>query len=172
MNRDEILRLLRERIVAFVASRYQRDVAEDIAQETLMLLHDKYPEVQTMEELVPLSLQIVRFKVVALRRKVVRHGEHNPVSVDEIQVPDLHASPSTYVEQKELLERMKQAIGRLGDRCREMFRLKLLGRTFAEIQKELKADSINTVYTWDARCRKQLMEQMGGSWETKKGSTQ
>lgn len=172
MTRDEILRLLRERIVAFVASRYQRDVAEDIAQEVLMLLHDKYPEVQTLEELVPLSLQIVRFKVVALRRKVVRHGEHNPVPVDEIQVPDLRANPSTYVERKELLERMKQAIGHLGERCREIFRLKLLGRSFAEIQKELKADSINTVYTWDARCRKQLMEEMGGSWETKRGSTE
>src|SRR6478735_5629127 len=113
MTRDEILRLLRERIVAFVASRYQRDAAEDIAQEVLMLLHDKYPEVQTLEELLPLSLQIVRFKVVALRRKVIRRGEHNPVSVDDIQVPDLLGNPSTYVEQKELLERMKQAIGRL-----------------------------------------------------------
>jgi RNA polymerase sigma-70 factor (ECF subfamily) len=160
MERDEILRLLRERIVAFVASRYQRDVAEDIAQEVLMLLHDKYPHVQSLEELVPLSLQIVRFKVVAQRRKTVRRGEHNPVPVDEIQVPDLSANPSTWVERKELLDKMKQAIGRLGDRCREILRLKLLGRSFAEIQKEMKADSINTVYTWDARCRKQLMEEM------------
>ncbi len=172
MERDEILRLLRERIVAFVASRYQRDVAEDIAQEVLMLLHDRYPEVQKLEELIPLSLQIVRFKLVALRRKVVRRGENKLVPVEEIQVPDLRASPSTDLEQKELLERMKQAIGRLGERCREMFRLKLLGKTFAEIQKELGADSINTVYTWDARCRRQLMEEMGGSWETKKGSAE
>ena len=132
-----------------------------------MLLHDKYPEVQRLEELVPLSLQIVRFKLVALRRKVVRRGENTAVPVDEIQVPDLQANPSTYVEQKELLERMKQAIGRLGDRCREMMRLKLLGKSFAEIQKEMNADSINTVYTWDARCRKQLMDEMGGKWETK-----
>src|SRR4051812_33710996 len=98
MTRDEILRLLRERIVAFVASRYQRDAAEDIAQEVLMLLHDKYPEVQRLEELVPLSLQIVRFKMVALRRKAVRRGENTAVPVDEIQVPDLQANPSTYVE--------------------------------------------------------------------------
>ncbi len=68
-----------------------------------------------------------------------------------------------------MLERMQQAISHLGARCREIFRLKLLGRTFAEIQAEMKADSINTVYTWDSRCRKQLLEEMGGSWETRKG---
>ena len=47
---------------------------------------------------------------------------------------------------------------------REIFRLKLLGRSFSEIQKEMGAASINTVYTWDARCRKHL-EDMGGHWE-------
>jgi RNA polymerase sigma-70 factor (ECF subfamily) len=25
--------------------------------------------------------------------------------------------------------------------------------------------SINTIYTWDLRCRKQLLALMGGSWE-------
>jgi RNA polymerase sigma-70 factor (ECF subfamily) len=27
------------------------------------------------------------------------------------------------------------------------------------------AGSINTVYTWDFRCRQHLLELMGGSWE-------
>jgi RNA polymerase sigma-70 factor (ECF subfamily) len=160
MDRDEILRLLRERIVAFVASRYQRDVAEDIAQEVLMLLHDKYPHVQTIDELLPLSLQIVRFKIASQRRKAVRRGENTAIPVDEIQVPDLTANPSSYVERKELLDKMKLAIGKLGERCRQILRLKLLGRTFAEIQKQMGADSINTVYTWDARCRQQLKDEM------------
>jgi RNA polymerase sigma-70 factor (ECF subfamily) len=25
--------------------------------------------------------------------------------------------------------------------------------------------SVNTIYTWDLRCRKQLLQLMGGSWE-------
>ena len=29
------------------------------------------------------------------------------------------------------------------------------------------AQSINTVYTWDFRCRKHLLELMGGDWEPK-----
>jgi RNA polymerase sigma-70 factor, ECF subfamily len=40
--------------------------------------------------------------------------------------------------------------------------LKLEGKTFPEIQGILGAASINTIYTWDLRCRKQLQERMGG----------
>jgi RNA polymerase sigma-70 factor (ECF subfamily) len=27
------------------------------------------------------------------------------------------------------------------------------------------AATINTVYTWDFRCRQELLERLGGSWE-------
>ena len=49
-----------------------------------------------------------------------------------------------------------------------MLRLKLQGKTFPEIQAILKVESINTIYTWDSRCRKQLIELMGGKWESSK----
>jgi RNA polymerase sigma-70 factor (ECF subfamily) len=68
VTRDEILALLRERIVRFAASRLMRDAAEDVAQEVLIILHEKYGHVTKLEELVPLSLQIVRFKVMGMRR--------------------------------------------------------------------------------------------------------
>ena len=165
MERDEILLRLRERIVAFAASRIAGDAAEDLAQETLMLLHDKYAHVTRLEELFPLSMRIMRFKMVAMRRKSYRRGEAGQVSIDDIQVPDLAPDPATFVERKEMMERMTAAIAKLGTRCREIFRLKLLGRSFAEIQVEMSAASINTVYTWDARCRKQLLDEMGGHWE-------
>ncbi len=165
MERDEILLRLRERIVAFAASRIAGDAAEDLAQETLMLLHDKYAHVTHLEQLFPLSMQIMRFKMAAMRRKSYRRGEAGQVSVDDIQIPDLGPDPAAFVERKEMMERMQAAIGKLGTRCREIFRLKLLGRSFAEIQAAMGASSINTVYTWDARCRKQLLDEMGGHWE-------
>jgi RNA polymerase sigma-70 factor (ECF subfamily) len=46
-----------------------------------------------------------------------------------------------------------------------MFALKLEGKDFGEIKAILGAASINTVYAWDFRCRKQLLELMGGRWE-------
>ena len=167
MSRDEILIRLRERIVAFAASRIARDVAEDLAQEVLVVLHDKYSHVDGLDELLPLSMQIMRFKMVALRRKLVRRGETGAVSVDDIQLPDRTADPEVEVGRREMLDRIAGAMSRMGDRCRELFRLKLLGRTYAEIQRELGAASINTVYTWDSRCRRELLERVGGSWEKK-----
>src|SRR5689334_23072357 len=106
MERDAILSHLRERIVAFAASRISRDVAEDLAQEVLMLLHDKYPHVEQMEELVPLSLQIVRYKMAGLRRKAYRRGETGQVSVDDIQVPDPASDPEMHAQRQEIADRM------------------------------------------------------------------
>lgn len=160
VERDEIIERLRERIVGFAASRLQRDAAEDLAQEVLIVLHEKYAHVERLEELLPLSLRIVRFKMMGARRKIVRRGEHTQVSVDELPLPDLGADPEAQAERRERLERLEGALGKLGDRCRELFRLKLAGNTFAQIREEMKAESINTVYTWDFRCRKQLLELM------------
>jgi RNA polymerase sigma-70 factor (ECF subfamily) len=166
VDREQILASLRERIVAFAASRIARDVAEDLAQEVLVLLHEKYSHVTRLEELLPLSFQIVRFKMVSLRRKAARRGEYTQVSVEDIQLPDLGSDPVARLERKQMSERLTAAISRLEGRCRDLFRLKLEGKTFAEIQTVLGANSINTIYTWDARCRKRLLELMGGSWES------
>jgi RNA polymerase sigma-70 factor, ECF subfamily len=164
VSRDEVLGKLRERIVRFAASQLSRDAAEDVAQEVLMLLHEKYAHLELLEDLVPLSLRIVRFKVMGARRKAARRGESRQVSIEDIPLPDLHASPADYVERKELAERLTRAMGELGERCRKLLRLKLEGRTFPEIQKMMGVEAINTIYTWDHRCRKHLLELMGGSW--------
>jgi RNA polymerase sigma-70 factor (ECF subfamily) len=168
VEREQILLKLRERIVAFAASHLQGDIAEDLAQEVLILLHEKYRHVERLEELVPLALQIARFKIMSLRRKSQRHGEYTQVSVADIQLPDLAADPAALVERKLMLERLTQAVAQLGDRCRELLRLKLQGKNFGEIQKRMGAQSINTVYTWDYRCRQQLLDLMGGNWEAVK----
>lgn len=165
MEREQILLKLRERIVAFAASHLQGDIAEDLAQEVLILLHEKYNRVERLEELVPLALQIARFKIMSQRRKSQRHGEYTQASVTDIQLPDLEADPATLLERKMMLERLTGAVAQLGDRCRELMRLKLEGKNFGEIQKRMGAQSINTVYTWDFRCRQQLLELMGGDWE-------
>ena len=61
--------------------------------------------------------------------------------------------------------RLIKAIGQLGERCRSILAMKLEGKSFIEIQQTLGAASLNTIYTWDFRCRKQLLELMGGTWE-------
>jgi len=161
-SREEILRKLRERIVGFAASRMQKDAAEDLAQEVLILLHEKYGDLDRLEDLLPLSLKILRFKMLAHRRKARRHGEFTQVPPEEIQIPDGRTDALTAIEQREARERLMVAIAGMGERCRKLLALKLEGKSFAEMQTILEASSINTIYTWDFRCRQQLIENLRG----------
>ena len=166
MTREEILRQLRERIVAFATSRGRREVAQDLAQEVLMVLHEKYPQVTELTELVPLSFQILRFKILDLHRKTLRRGEYHQEAIDDRLLADPGDDPAMHAEQKERVTDLIAALQQLGKRCQQLFRLKLEGHTFPEIQCIFEQRSINTIYTWDSRCRKQLLALMGGQWET------
>jgi len=165
MERDQILISLRERILAFATLRVSKDHAEDLAQEVLVVLHDKYPRVTELTELVPLAFQVLRFKMLDAHRKSLRRGEYNQESVEELPLADPGDDPATQLDQKQRVDRMLAALSQLGQRCRELFKWKLEGKSFPEIQELMSQTSINTIYTWDLRCRKQLLSLMGGSWE-------
>jgi RNA polymerase sigma-70 factor (ECF subfamily) len=164
VERDDILASLRERILAFAASRIKKEAAEDLTQDTLMLLHQKYEHIHRLEDLVPLALRIVRFKMAAAWRKARRRGENTSIPVEEQSLPDFSRNPGTLAENHEMLDLLKSALRNLGERCRELFRHKLDGLSFPEIQKRMGAASVNTVYTWDHRCRERLRELMGTTW--------
>ncbi len=157
MDRDEILSRLRERILAFATSRLSREAAEDLVQDVMLVLHEKYAHVTELTELVPLSFQVLRFKMLDLHRKMERRGEYDVASIDDLHIADGRDNPGTEVERKQTVERLIAALDRLGPQCRELFRLKLEGKTFPEIQQLMGQHSINTIYTWDFRCRKQLL---------------
>jgi RNA polymerase sigma-70 factor (ECF subfamily) len=165
MDRDQILASLRERILAFATLRVSKAQAEDLSQEVLVVLHEKYARVIELTELVPLAFQILRFKMLDAHRKSIRRGEYNQESVDDLPLVDPGDDPVTQLDQKQRVDRLLAAIGQLGERCRELFKWKLEGKSFPEIQTLMNQTSINTIYTWDLRCRKQLLSLMGGSWE-------
>ena len=165
MSQDEILASLRERILAFATLRVSRAQAEDLTQEVLVVLHEKYPSVADLTELVPLAFQVLRFKMLDAHRKSLRRGEYNQESVDDLPLADPGDDPATQLDQKQRVDRLLFAIAQLGERCRELFKWKLEGKSFPEIQKIMGQTSINTIYTWDLRCRKQLLSLMGGSWD-------
>jgi RNA polymerase sigma-70 factor, ECF subfamily len=165
MDRDQILASLRERILAFATLRVSRAQAEDLTQEALMVLHEKYPHVADLTELVPLAFQVLRFKMLDAHRKSLRRGEYNQESVDDLPLAEPGDDPMVQLDQKQRVDRLLAAMAQLGERCRELFRWKLEGKSFPEIQKLMRQTSINTIYTWDLRCRKQLLSLMGGSWD-------
>jgi len=165
MDRDSILASLRERILAFATLRTSKEQAEDVTQEVLSLLHEKYAHVTELTDLVPLAFQVLRYKMLDAHRKALRRGEYNQESVDDLSLATPDASPETQLDQRQRVERLMAALAQLGVRCRELFRWKLEGKSFPQIQTLMGQTSINTIYTWDLRCRKQLMALMGGSWE-------
>ena len=164
MDRTQILERLRERIVRFAASRLMGgsalSSAEDLAQEVLIVLHEKYSDLDRAEDLLPVALEIARLKIWAVRRKSHRRGEDAQVSVDDLPLAGADPDPFEQASRRERIEQLEAALLTLGDRCREIFRLKLEGHSFPEIQKMFGVPSLNTVYTWDFRCRKQLLEKL------------
>ena len=166
MERDQILARLRERILRFAASRLSKDSADDVAQEVLLVLHEKYSTLDRVEDLLPLSLEIARFKIISTRRKSLRRGENTQASVDDLPLASHGDGPFDQAARRERLEKLEAALRKLGDRCRDLMRFKLEGYTFPEIRKKLNVESLNTLYTWDFRCRKQLMQELGADWET------
>lgn len=165
MDHDQILTALRERILAFATSRVSRDHAEDLTQDVLAVLHNKYSHVTELGELVPLAFQILRYKMLDAHRKALRRGEYSQESVEDFPLADTGDNPMIQLDQKQRVDRLLTAIVQLGERCRELFTWKLEGKSFPEIQTLMGQVSINTIYTWDLRCRKQLLGLMGGSWE-------
>jgi RNA polymerase sigma-70 factor (ECF subfamily) len=161
LSRDETLAALRERIFSFAASRLGRDSAEDLAQETLMVLERKYSTVAEPGELVALSFQILRFQMRAWVRKRRRRGEDTAAQVDLLPLASSNPGPEEQLERAELRERLYQALAQLGERCRTLFRLRLEGRSLAEILEAMGRPPENTLYVWELRCRKELMERMG-----------
>ena len=158
------LERLRQRLVRYGSARLSPDVAEDLAQETLLLLTTKYAHVTALVELIPLAITIMRLKIQGHRRRVHRRGEDTALAVDELPLPDGAADPGELLARRQALDRLRAALGRLGGRCAQIYRLKLEGRSFAEIGSELGAASVNTVYSWEFRCRQRLREILGGPW--------
>jgi DNA-directed RNA polymerase specialized sigma24 family protein len=110
MDRDHILNALRERILAFATLRVSRTQAEDLTQEVLVVLHEKYPRVTELTELVPLAFQVLRFKMLDAHRKSLRRGEYYQESVDDLPLADPGDDPATQLDQKQRVDRLLAAM--------------------------------------------------------------
>jgi RNA polymerase sigma factor (sigma-70 family) len=148
---------LRVRLLGFARRVRQEDVAEDLVQETFVVLTGKYSHVVTTEDRVRLGIEILRKKMAAHWRKTRRRGEDGAVDPAEAgsEVPDGGDDPEEAAHRRLLVERLRAALPRLRGHCRDLMRLKLEDRTFPEIAEILGA-KLNTVYSWDHRCTNDL----------------
>lgn len=171
LGRDEVLARVRARVLAATRSWLSHEDAEDIAQETLVLLSTKYAHVSAPEELVRLAVETAWRKRLSLWRKRARRkglGETPLPSLEDGADPleraaSAERSPEDIAHGRQRLALLVEAAARLGERCRELLRRKLEGASLAEIAREL-GKPVNTVYSWDHRCHQKLKQRLGERW--------
>ena len=152
---ESVLDRLRQRFLAFARRSLAPDVAEDLVQDAFLLLTTKYAHVREPEERVRLGIAIIRKKRAGHWRKSHRRGEAQVLDPAETDLDDGRPDPEELAHRRLLVARLRAAVIRLSGRCRELVRLKLEERTFAEIAEIMKA-KLNTVYSWDHRCTERL----------------
>jgi RNA polymerase sigma-70 factor (ECF subfamily) len=160
MTRTELLTRIRERIVAYGTSRVGQESAEDLAQETLMLLENKYAHLDQEGDLLPVAIRTMSFKMKSFRRGVGRQRLSDKPA-DEMPIADGRPNASEELERKEFKKRFELSLEKLGDRCRRLLLLKLEGHRLTAIREMLGAANMQQVYTWDFRCRQDLRQQLG-----------
>jgi len=160
LSRDATLEALRVRILAAARRRLSPADAEDLTQETLLLLATKYAHLSEPSELVALGIGILRKKRADLWRKAARRGEASAEEPDPRTLPDGGPLPDAQARDRERLRLFAEAAARLDGRCREILRRKLEGMSFVENAREL-GRPVNTVYSWDFRCHERLRKILG-----------
>ncbi len=163
MNRDQVLEQLRARIVGWATSNHRvRGMdPEDLAQDVLLELERRYPDIADPEDLVPLSFRILDFKVRNESRKRIRRKEDQQMPVEELYVPSPKAGPEERVMSAERLRQLERAAGRLKPKCQQLLKLQLEHRSLKTISELLSVPE-GTIYSRWSRCRqalRKLMEQ-------------
>lgn len=172
IDKDEVLARVRARVRGFARARVSPADAEDVAQETLLVLTTKYAHVEPLDELVALGIGIAQRKCLAAWRKQARRGRlgettlpepgedgRDPIDEAEGREPD----PERLALHRQRVALLVEAASRLGDRCRFLLRRKLEGASLAEIAQEA-GRPVNTVYSWDHRCHERLKQLLGELW--------
>lgn len=158
-TRDQILSEIRERIFRYLSSKggLDREQAEDVAQETVMLLMTKYKAVEGRGDLVPLSVTISRYLSMSGRR-----GFRGVDLPDFLEPIDLAPQPDDALGRKQMQRRVREAVHQLGAKCRELIELVLEEYTADEIREKMRSGSSNNYYVQKHRCLNQLLVILGG----------
>jgi RNA polymerase sigma-70 factor (ECF subfamily) len=155
---DAFFERLRVRLVEYAFSRGMRDRADDVAQDTLAILWEKYAG-RDEHELTRLAYGICKMKIFEAMRAYARVGSLPDGIPDP---PDQTPTAYERIHRDEQRRLLHDAIARLGVRCRQLFRLRLEGKTTAQIAGIMGAPG-STIYVWESRCRHDLFGRL--AWE-------
>ncbi len=159
-TRSQLLVLIRERIVNYGTSHVGRESAEDLAQDTLMLLEQKYSNLEQMGDLLPVAIRIMSFKLKSFRRTTGRQRVSD-TPIDEMPLTSADPDAAEQLARAEFRKSIFAALDKLGSRCKRLFLLKLEGHRLTQIREMLGASTMQQLYMWDFRCRESMRQLIG-----------
>ncbi len=165
MDRDQVYEQLRARIVRWATSSVGRDRAEDLAQEVLVVLSEKYSDREDLKELLRIAFTTLNNKILNANRRRARWKTNQDVPIETFLLtpaatnPGLQESdPQEWVVRREMRGHLRTAITRLRPPCQELFRLELQGHSLKEIIEILGAPA-GTIYARHFRCLEALKKE-------------
>ncbi|MCK6683613.1 MAG: sigma-70 family RNA polymerase sigma factor [Thermoanaerobaculia bacterium] len=158
---SDFFNALRARIRGFAASRLGVERADDVAQETIVVLLQKYRHIPPGEELVKTAFGVARLRMLGTIRDSARNRED---AIEGAEFASVHPNPESEALLRQAVARLESVLPRLGAKCRLIFRMRLEALSSREMKERLQAKSEAAVQLWAFRCRKKALELLGGDW--------
>ncbi len=157
---EALLENVRVRTLGFAKYLGCGDDAEDIAQETMMVLLKRYAGVADAEELLKLAPKICANLALNWRRH--KANPARAMDLPEAMADTSGKDPESAAIQADIQGRLLKAIQASAGRCKELLRLRLEGATTKEIAARLgiTAGAVDTAYF---RCQQRLKAALGGT---------
>lgn len=124
-----------------------RDDAQDIAHDTVVVLHQKYGHLMECD-LVPLAFDIAKRKRLERFRRAERFADP-PVN---FQPESTEASPEEELHRQQWLDWLRRTAPKLGVRCLQLFELRLKEWSTSQIAAQFSWTE-NNVLVSEKRCR-------------------
>jgi len=153
-SREQLFALLRAKLLIIARYRVQ-EAAEDMIQETLIIVHNRLSEFETPDGLLAFTHQVLRNKIGNVYQERNRHKQRQ-VDLKQVAEPQYHITDE--LEAGELERIMRKCIDKLGEqrpRCGAILSCLYNGFDVGEISEALGiTKSMLKVQTF--RCRETL----------------
>lgn len=159
MDREQLYEQVHARILRWATSKVGGGRAADLAQDVMLELTRKYAHIDDLENLVPVAVQILKFKSWGDIRRRYRRKEDQQLQVEDVLLEFEGPSPEQWVLKRELRDLLPVAIRQLSAACRELIRLQLEDHSLKEIIDHFGVPS-GTVYARSSRCRDALRKEL------------
>jgi RNA polymerase sigma factor (sigma-70 family) len=155
------LQLVRDRVRGFLLARHHSPAdADDVAQDCVAILLDRYPNVRERIDLLKLATRIASNRICQLYRDRARLAE----LPDAQPASNRSSNPEDLAGHRELVDRILFGMMELQSRCRDLLRMLLIEqKDYSEIRAMLGVES-DYIYVLRERCLQALRRNVGGTF--------